>query len=285
MKIDDWYPVRRNEMTYTRAIKALMADLIKIVVPLDTTDPLDIIQAIKSYYNGDFFREGAFAAASRMITVLAAQNATTWRQATTEGTRGRMLYESLKEEVGNTSRQSRIVGLIEENAKLISSIPEDLAFEAADLIKEEAYKGRRPKAIASELREQFPDVARSRINLIARTETSKAWTVLTQTRAEALGLNWYIWRTSKDARVRNSHRHMEGVLCNWNDPPSPEELDHQKRTYGHYAPGSIFNCRCIAQPIVNWNRVEWPTKVYWAGSIQGMTRSEFEQIHPISRAA
>lgn len=85
-------------------------------------------------------------------------------------------------------------------------------------------------------------VTRSRANTIARTEVSRASCVFTQARAENLGSEGYIWRTSEDGDVRPSHKAMNGKFVAWNSPPT---LDNLK---GHA--GCLPNCRCYTEPVI-----------------------------------
>lgn len=58
-------------------------------------------------------------------------------------------------------------------------------------------------------------------------------------------------------RVRKSHRIMEGVLVNWNMPPSPERLAGEKDV-GNYHAGNIWNCRCYPEPLISVDDIRWP---------------------------
>jgi uncharacterized protein with gpF-like domain len=113
--------------------------------------------------------------------------------------------------------------------------------------------------------------------LIARTEVSKTSTALTRARSEDIGIRWYVWKTSEDARVRSSHKHMDNVLISWSSPPSPEKLDGL-RSVGHYHAGEIWNCRCYAEPVIEVEYLSWPHKVYCGGQIVKMSRKQFEGI-------
>src|SRR6185437_1153848 len=86
------------------------------------------------------------------------------------------------------------------------------------------------------------EVSKSKATLIARTETGRALTALTQARAETVGSTSYVWRTVKDSDVRLSHKQMEGKVVDWDSPPTLDGLT------GHA--GSLPNCRCFAEPII-----------------------------------
>ncbi|OPY84200.1 MAG: Phage Mu protein F like protein [Syntrophorhabdus sp. PtaU1.Bin153] len=274
MKFDAWSPSSRIEANYRLALKAMMDEFVSVLKPLNVTDPLQILAALRDFYNGNFYRQAAYAAASRMITGLYVENARTWREAARQSTKGRTIYLSIQRELQGPLGM-RIQALIDRNAELIRSLPDSMAKQVAAFVNEETIKGRRASAIAEDLTGQLPDVSESRINLIARTETSKASTALTRARAEDLGLDWYVWRTSKDARVRGSHRLLDRVLVSWIDPPSPEALAGIKSSLGNYSAGDAPNCRCYPEPLLRLDQVKFPCRVYRSGSIEYMTRAEF----------
>jgi SPP1 gp7 family putative phage head morphogenesis protein len=275
MKIEQWSPRMLREIAYKQAITNIIDRFVLELPGLDLNNPYDLVSTLNHFAATDLFQELSYAAASRMVTGLLSDSARTWQEAAQESMSGRAIYRSLIQELKGPVGYT-VQSLIDRNAKLISALPEDMVGQVNTFIKNEAYKGRRSSSIAKDLIEQFPDVAQSRINLIARTETSKASTALTRARSNEMGLDWFLWITSKDARVRRSHAHMDGVLINWAELPSPESLNQEKRTYGHYAPGDIFNCRCYPAPLIRIDSIAWPHKVYINGSIQMMTRHHFE---------
>jgi SPP1 gp7 family putative phage head morphogenesis protein len=226
---------------------------------------------------GDFFERSALKIASNMVSEVAAHNARSWREAAAQSHQGRAIYRMLQQElkgpVGDRRRE-----LIAENALYIKSIPVDVAVQANSYIAEEQMKGRRSSDIAKDLRERLPDLKRSKIDLITRTEVSKADTAITRARAESISLPCYVWETSEDARVRKSHKKMQGVIVFWNDPPAPEALVGEKSTLGHYHAGNAPNCRCPALPLVTTDEVQWPHAVYSQGKIQRMTLPAFRKL-------
>ena len=277
MKFSQWAPKRKVEESYHIELSRLVDGFEKIIRHLDLMSPYGIMERLQAYVDTDFFREFAEAAATRMVTGLQIGQMQTWKEAAKESMQGRMIYQALQKELhGHTGMVMQRI--IRENARLIATFPQQISKEVNSFISRESVKGRRAENIAKDLKTQFPKVAKSRLQLIARTETSKASTALTRARADDLGLAWYIWRTSEDQRVRSAHRHMDKVLINWNEPPSPEGLAHLK-DYGKYHAGDTFNCRCYPAPIINLNLVRWPAKVYRGGQIHNnVTRAQFERL-------
>jgi len=106
----------------------------------------------------------------------------------------------------------------------------------------------------------------------------KASTALTQARSEELELPAYVWMTSHDSRVRDSHRNMDGVIVLWRDPPSPEALIGERSTLGHYHVGDCPNCRCTPIVILTLDDVQFPARVYSYGRIKYMMMDEFSRL-------
>lgn len=240
-------------------------------------DPHDVVNTIKAFALSDGFDKLARAAAGQMVTHLFTDAGRTWRQAAKHNSKGRQVYEALRKEL-NGPMGATLQHLTEQNAAIIKSLPLDIARQVTAHVAKESLKGTRASDIADQIITMFPQTSRAKADLIARTETSKTQTALTEARCQSLGVGWYIWRTSKDQRVRDSHKLMSDVLVRWSDPPSPEELDGESRTYGHYHAGNVFNCRCYTAPLIDLDLVTWPARVYYNGSIQRMTRKQFERI-------
>jgi len=129
------------------------------------------------------------------------------------------------------------------------------------------------------LRVQCAELTANKIKLIARTEISKAHTEVTRVRSEDLDIPAYVWITSNDRRVRESHRKMNNIIVFWNDPPSPEVLIGQKSTLGKYHSGECPNCRCEPLPLVSLDEVTWPHRVYRNGSVTMMNRTAFQHLY------
>jgi SPP1 gp7 family putative phage head morphogenesis protein len=263
MKPQVWRVAKQTEQAYLRDILAMLRK-----VYADITDPtVSVIGA------SEFIERYAWQAAQRMVTGVLYGSARTWREAARKAMRGQEIYELLNQELQGPIGE-RVRELIRENAQLIRSLPQDIAQQVAQEIATATVEGRRPESITS----LVPYVAKWKAQLIARTETSKATTALTQARSESLDVIWYVWQSSQDERVRLSHRKMQGVLVQWDDPPSPEQLAGE-RSYGHYQAGNIFNCRCYPEPLLRFDQVSWPHRCYMNGRIQHMTLAQFKRVN------
>jgi SPP1 gp7 family putative phage head morphogenesis protein len=273
--MSDFTVTRRIELEYQRLIRRLMLSSIPQRKP-DVSFEQWIAELAAVSERRDVADAAAYVAGEmgRWVNVL---NARTWREAATRAQRSSMLHRLLQREmagpVGIALRR-----IVDENAAYISSIPRKVAQQLTGEIAEAQQAGARPEAIAKMMRHRFPQLTRTRINLIARTETMKASAALTQARAEHLGLPCYEWLTSEDTRVRPSHKNMEGVIVFYDDPPSPEALIGEKSTLGRGHGGTFPNCRCPQSPLLTLDDVKWPHRVHRNGRIMSMTRIAFRNL-------
>lgn len=276
MKKDDWKTTRLLQDSFFDTLSKL-TDLFHYIAFSAGDDKEKYINDMRNFQNSEPFNSFVYSAVRRMVTPIAVQNMRTWRMAAKKATKNPGLYRMLMSEI-NQGLKSDIEIQIEENASLIKTLPTDVAKKVTKDISDMALKGMRASEIAKVIREQTDKHSRASAKLIARTEVSKTTTALTKARCDNLDLHWYVWRTMEDGdRVRKSHRIMEGVLVNWNEPPSPEALAGEK-SVGNYHAGNIWNCRCYSEPLIEIDDISWPHKVYTNGKIQTMGKMQFEQM-------
>lgn len=125
---------------------------------------------------------------------------------------------------------SKIVTTTSDNFKTI----EDTVFEGF-------RAGRRASSISKDIQARM-DVLDTRADFWAVDQIGTLNGKLTQQRQTTLGLDEYIWRTSRDERVRQTHRNLEGTTHRWDDPPTVGERQVH--------PGEDYRCRCTAEPVV-----------------------------------
>lgn len=276
MKYDAWRRIKSVEKEYLNTLLRLVKIFNKIAKS-SGSDQSKYVQAMRDFQNSYQYEKYIYSAVKRMVTPLEVGNMKTWRQAAKRATKGKFLYSLLMDEL-KQGKDKVIQNQIIEDANLIRTLPNDVAQKVVKDIADASFKGLRAESIEKIIRDKTDQHARASARLIARTETAKTQSALTKARCEELGLRWYVWRTAQDGdRVRKSHRIMEGVLVNWNNPPSPEALVGET-SVGNYHAGNIWNCRCYSEPLLEIDDVQWPHKVYIDGQIKIMSKSEFAKI-------
>ncbi len=82
-------------------------------------------------------------------------------------------------------------------------------------------------------------VSASKARFLARQETSIFLSRFSMNRAAETGIARYRWSTSHDERVRDSHKHLQGKIIPFDDPPI---VDFRTGRRAHA--GEDYNCRC-----------------------------------------
>ena len=259
---------RITENRYRRALSRVMGDIRRAVRGL--TDPDAIVRAVERYANSKAFDDLVSLAVERMITAQKVAMRSTWRQAAAASTRGREIYELMRKELVGTLTGARMGSIVTQNSALIKTVPSNVAKRLSNFAKEMALKGERPEVTAQRMRGMASHLTNVEITRIARTETAKAQSSLLEARCAEVGVTMYQWYTCKDGSVRKSHQLMQGVYCLWSDPPDPEALAGEKSGGHPYHPGGIYNCRCIALPVVAVQDIKFPAKVYKSGKIHAV---------------
>ena len=152
------------------------------------------------------------------------------------------MSKALREEIRDAPTGKIFKALLDEQVVLIKSLPRDAAQRVHELTIKGLEDSTRAKEIAKEIA-RSGEVSMNRANLIARTEVARTASVLTQARAESIGSEGYIWRTSRDSDVRHAHKEMEGKFVRWDKPPT---LSDGTTTHA----GQIYNCRCYPEPVI-----------------------------------
>lgn len=274
-----WRPVGKIESKYSTLLKKLLSPLEREIKRNGTT-PEKVIQILNNASKSKTYNKKAEDIAKTIATMIWEDGAKNWRQAAKQSSRGRELNFLLKKELEGELLE-RFNELVNYNATLIKTLPLNISQEVVKHINSKNIEGIRAREISKEIKSYFPERTKANANLIARTETSKTSSALTQVRSEGVGINWYVWRTSEDQRVRSSHAHMEGVIISYNDPPIPERLDPNFKGNKFPAPyhaGNIYNCRCYQSPLISKEETTWPAKVYYNGKIERMSLSKFIEI-------
>lgn len=129
------------------------------------------------------------------------------------------------------------------NTRLIVGMRDEMLNRVEKNVMQGFSRGLRHEEIAKQLEDYIDPLngtIRSRARLIARDQVNKLNGQLTELRQNELGVTRYVWRTSLDERVRDSHKSKEGKIFEWSNPPSDT---------GN--PGEDIQCRCWAEPVLS----------------------------------
>ncbi|WP_186096944.1 phage minor head protein [Burkholderia gladioli] len=222
--------------TQLRKIAQQVGVLVNGFPPGDPSFAPTIEELLRRY--ADALAPWAESTAARMLADLSRRDEQAWMQ------RAADMSRALRDEIQNAPTGEALRRLMAEQVTLITSIPR----EAADRVHKLTLEGLVDSTRSSEIAKMIAasgEVAASRATMIARTEVSRASTVLTEARAARIGSPGYFWRDVGDGAVREDHRELNGQFFSWDDPPIAD-----KRTGARAHPGCIYNCRCWADPVV-----------------------------------
>lgn len=225
------------EEHYAKQLKQVAREIGRIV---NTFDPLDVkgLNATKVALDNYAKTLGPWAmkTAVELSEKLDAQDKAMWRRNSLDISAG------LKKLILQSDMGREIKSFQARQVDLITSLPLEAATRVHELALQARIGGKRPEEIVEQILSSG-QVTESRAKLIARTEIARTGSILTEQRAKSIGATQYIWRTSRDAGVRESHKEMEGMVCEIDHPPM---LSDGTRS----APGQIYNCRCTAEIIL-----------------------------------
>jgi len=227
------------EKKYGRQLRQIASHVDSIIKGFDVTDETvypSIVTALRKY--AESLNIWARNASSKIIMDIALRDERTW-----------LIYAKdisvgLRKEIRETDVGAVMQKLIEDQVSLITSLPLNTAQRVQDLAIRAVIEGGRSDEISG-LIMAIGGTTKARANTIARTEVSRASTMFTQARAEAIGSDGYIWRSSEDSDVRDEHKELNGKFFKWDEPPVAD-----KRTGIRAHAGCIWNCRCYAEPVI-----------------------------------
>ncbi len=224
------------ERRYAISLRKVADQVLTLVRGFDITDQ-SVVPRLRSVLEkyALALEPWAQATAERMLNEVNQKDHQLWMSLSQE------MSASLRREIERAPTGLTMRNLLAQQVGLIKSLPLEAAQRIQNLTIERLNDSRRASELVGEIL-RTGEVTKARANTIARTETSRAATALTQARAEHIGSDGYVWRTSGDSDVRQSHRKMNGKFVLWDDPPTLDKLT------GHA--GALPNCRCYCEPII-----------------------------------
>lgn len=142
-----------------------------------------------------------------------------------------------QEDLGEYLRQAGL-----RNAGLIRDLSSEAVERIQQTVSTALINGTPAKELSQRLTEQF-GISDRRAQLIAQDQMAKLNSDMNRIRHEQAGIKEYTWLTSRDERVRERHRALDGKVYRYGEPTGAE---------GGLAPGQPVRCRCVAQAVVEF---------------------------------
>ena len=150
---------------------------------------------------------------------------------------------------------------IAENVLLIKSIPSETLGDMREIILGSYLKGSSIRDIQKAIQETY-NTSRRKAQLLARDQVATLNAQLTKMQQQDAGCNKYRWSDSRDGRVRDCHRELNGKVFSWDDPPEMWYETKKGRVYTgrRCHPGEDYCCRCVAIPVFDLDSIDVPMK-------------------------
>lgn len=226
-----WQPSKAAERRYAKQLRSVGSEVSKLLGK--GLDPAQTQKQLEAY--AETLEPWAEQAATNMVRTSKRKVDQTWRAA---AERWGIDVKGLL----NTDVSQAVNDRIKENIRLIKSIPAQAAENVGQLAHEALLAGTRAEEMATRISAEG-GIAMNRARTIATTEISKASTALIEARAQGVGSEGYLWRTTRDGNRRSSHAAMEGKFVRWDQPPTLDGMT------GHA--GEFPHCRCYPEPVVH----------------------------------
>lgn len=229
---------QRLENDYLRRLRQVVNQIDHIVTGMapggHVHRPEELREVLRRY--SELLRPWSKSVAQRMVEQVAQRNQRAWQSM------GKSIGRELRKEITQAPVGQMLQDLMNSQVTLITSLPLEAGERVHTLAMEALVESTRAEEIAKQIL-ATGDVTLSRARLIARTEVARTSSELTMARAKHVGSEAYIWRTSGDADVRESHRKMNGKIIRFDQPPEVEPGEF-------YHAGCFPNCRCYPEPVI-----------------------------------
>lgn len=231
---------RKAEVQFARKLRQLARRIGELTQQMyDPADPVGSSARLRNllFKYGQTLQPWAKEQARRMVIDVTRRDTQFWAK------RAQEMGRNLQEEIDRAPTGVALRERTQEAAAYITSLPLEAAQRVERLTVEMLTDSSRTRELVSSIM-RTGHVTKSRANLIARTEVARTASILTEVRSRHVGSTHYIWRTAGDNDVRELHRHLNGTVHAWDDPPVTGSNGERS------APGGIYNCRCYAESIL-----------------------------------
>lgn len=227
------------EIRYQRQLGHIgrhIGTLIKEFAPEGIVSDWPTLQRILAQYSG-ILQPWAKNVVERMTAEVSQRDIRAWAEM------GRSIGQSLKKEILSAPTGEALRAEMQEQIKIITSLP----IEAAQRVNELTLRGltegtRTPEIVEAIMKSGHVSIGRAK--MIARTQVATTASKLTEVRALHIGAESYRWVTSQDSDVRPYHKKLNGKIFQWRNPPIVDENGRRASV------GQDYNCRCYPEIIL-----------------------------------
>lgn len=160
---------------------------------------------------------------------------------------------------------------VDENVLKIRSIPQETLGGMRDTILAGFRKGQTIREISKLIQDEYSTSKRD-AQLLARDQIATLNSQVSKLQQQDTGCTKYRWSTSRDSRVRECHKALDGQVINWDDPP---EMWYTTKKAGvvltgrRCHPGEDYCCRCVAIPVFDLDTLNAPVNLGKKDSADG----------------
>lgn len=124
-------------------------------------------------------------------------------------------------------------------------------------VYDSVMRGDALSVVRKKVLESTSDYTKKKAQFIARDQVSKLNGAINKIQQKSVGINLYVWNAVGDARTRESHSRLNGVICSWDDPTIYYKVEDNKLVkhkrlasmfIGH--PSEDYQCRCFGLPFI-----------------------------------
>lgn len=222
----------KNRVAYLRLLRAMLRELGQM--GRKAKDSFDFELLASTAARLALTAEGAV---NRILRLEAQRHTATFMQ-TAKKALGINLADVVLEE--DLTDYLRAAGM--RNAGLIKGLGADAVKRVQETVSTALISGTSSRELQARLTEQLR-ISDRRAQLIAQDQLAKLNADLNRIRHEQAGVVEYQWLTSRDERVRERHRALEGKVYKYGEATGAE---------GGLPPGQPIRCRCVARGIVQF---------------------------------
>jgi SPP1 gp7 family putative phage head morphogenesis protein len=267
-----WARARQAEHEYARQLRAVARRVGSIVDLIADTQSVDwVLEMLERY--AERLTPWAEATAARMLADVSRRDVAQWNRVSATMSR------ALREEIATAPTGEALRRLLSEQVGLIKSLPREAGQRVHKLATEaKIATASRGEDLVQRILETG-HVTESRAILIARTETARVASNLTQVRAQHIGSTHYEWMTAGDHDVRPFHKALNKTLQRWDSPPVCEPTGERAN------PGCIWNCFSGDTLVSSPSGVRRVWRSFYDGQIIGVQAGGIEFLstpnHPV----